>query len=80
MQVFERDDAPMKLFSSQPADEGVKPTWRPIPAWVWMLAAVAALVIVTTVVTTWLLAIASAVATNVHRVLTCSGDCVHTRS
>jgi hypothetical protein len=23
---------------------------------------------------------ASAVATNVHRVLTCSGDCVHTRS
>jgi Pentapeptide repeats (9 copies) len=33
--------------------------WRPIPAWIWMLAAVAAVVIVAFVVTIWLLAIAS---------------------
>jgi hypothetical protein len=49
----------MKLLYGRRKDEDVRPTWRPIPAWAWMLAAVAAVVIVAFVVTTWLLTIAS---------------------
>ncbi len=55
----QRDDAPMKLISGRRAHDDARPRWRPIPAWLWMLAAVAAVVIATFVVTMWLLAIAS---------------------
>jgi uncharacterized protein YjbI with pentapeptide repeats len=49
----------MKLFTGQRVDADARPTWRPIPAWIWMLAAVTAVVVATLVVTTWLLTIAS---------------------
>jgi hypothetical protein len=48
----------MKLPSGRRAHEGAGPAWRPMPAWAWMLAALAAVVITAFVVTTWLLAIA----------------------
>jgi len=40
------------------AHEGARPTWQPIPAWRWMLAAAAAVVITAFMVTIWLWAIA----------------------
>lgn len=49
----------MKLRSGRAANESARPVWRPIPAWQWTLAAVAAVVIVAFVVTMWLLAIAN---------------------
>ena len=50
----------MKLISGRrSAHQGARPTWRPIPAWSWTLAAIAAVVITTFVITTWLLTIAS---------------------
>jgi uncharacterized protein YjbI with pentapeptide repeats len=49
----------MKLSNDRRAHEGARPTWQPIPAWRWMLAAAAAVVITAFVVTIWLLAIAS---------------------
>jgi Pentapeptide repeats (9 copies) len=49
----------MKLPNGRQAREGTGPTWKPIPAWRWMLAAAAAVVITALVVTIWLLAIAS---------------------
>jgi Pentapeptide repeats (9 copies) len=49
----------MKIPRGRRPLEDARPTWRPIPAWLWMLAAVAAVVITAFVVTTWLLAIAS---------------------
>ena len=49
----------MKLPNGRRAYEGSRPAWRPMKAWPWMLAAVAAVVITAFVVTTWLLAIAS---------------------
>jgi uncharacterized protein YjbI with pentapeptide repeats len=48
----------MKLSGGRRELEGARPAWRPIPAWAWMLTAVAAVVIVAFVVTTWLLTIA----------------------
>src|SRR6185312_6385090 len=50
---------PMKLSNDRRAHEGARPTWQPIPAWRWMLAAAAAVVITAFVVTIWLLTIAS---------------------
>ena len=49
----------MKLPYGRRAHESARPTWQPIPAWRWMLAAAAAVVITAFVVTIWLLAIAS---------------------
>jgi uncharacterized protein YjbI with pentapeptide repeats len=49
----------MTPSDGQRPDESVRPTWRPIPAWQWTLAAAAAVVIVAFVVTIWLLAIAN---------------------
>ena len=49
----------MKLRHGRRAHEGARPAWRPMSAWSWMLAAVAAVVITAFVVTMWLLAIAS---------------------
>jgi uncharacterized protein YjbI with pentapeptide repeats len=49
----------MTLLNGRRAPEGSRPAWRPMPAWSWMLAAAAAVVITAFVVTTWLLAIAS---------------------
>jgi hypothetical protein len=49
----------MKFPNGRRAQAGARPVWRPIPAWAWMLAAVAAVVIVAFIVTTWLLTIAS---------------------
>ncbi len=49
----------MKLPDGRRAHEGAGPAWRPMSAWAWMLAALAAVVITAFVVTTWLLAIAS---------------------
>ena len=49
----------MKLPYGRRAHESAGPAWRPMSAWSWMLAALAAVVITAFVVTTWLLAIAS---------------------
>lgn len=49
----------MKLTNGRRAHERARAAWRPIPAWLWMLTAVAAVVVATFVVTTWLLTIAS---------------------
>ena len=49
----------MKLLPDRRPQAGSRPAWRPIPAWQWMLAAAAAVVIVAFVVTMWLLTIAS---------------------
>jgi hypothetical protein len=49
----------MKFINRSTTSESVRPAWQPVSAWVWMFAAVAAVVIATFVVTTWLLAIAS---------------------
>jgi uncharacterized protein YjbI with pentapeptide repeats len=54
-----RDDVPVRLPHRRSERERTRPAWRPIPAWSWMLAAVAAVAIVAFVVTTWLLTIAS---------------------
>ena len=48
----------MKLPNGGRAHEGARPVWQPIPAWRWMLAAAAAVVITAFVVTIWLLTIA----------------------
>jgi hypothetical protein len=48
----------MKRPSGQAAHEGARPSWRPIPAWRWMLAAAAAVVITAVAVIIWLYAIA----------------------
>ena len=48
----------MKLPNGGRAHEGARPAWQPIPAWRWMLAAAAAVVITAFVVTIWLLTIA----------------------
>ena len=48
----------MKLPNGRRAHDDARPAWRPIPAWSWMLAAVAAVVIIAVVVTIWLLTIA----------------------
>src|ERR1700689_812394 len=51
--------SPMKLLPSvRRSQENPGLTWRPIPAWRWMLAAAGAVVIVAIIVTVWLLAIA----------------------
>ncbi len=49
----------MKLPNGGRAHEGARPAWQPIPAWRWMLAAAAAVVITAFVVTIWLLTIAN---------------------
>src|SRR5690348_18233872 len=48
----------MKLPSRRRAHDGSGPAWQSMPAWSWMLAAAAAVVIVAVGVTMWLLAIA----------------------
>ena len=55
-----RNDVSVESFRKprQPPD-GVRPQWRPIPAWTWMLIAVAAVVLTAFGITTWLLTIAS---------------------
>jgi Pentapeptide repeats (9 copies) len=49
----------MKLPNSPGAREGARPSWQPMPAWRWMLAAFAAVVITAVLVIIWLYAIAS---------------------
>jgi hypothetical protein len=49
----------MKLPYGRRVHERAGPTWRPMSAWSWMLAALAAVVITAFLVTTWLLTIAN---------------------
>ena len=48
----------MTLPNGRRAHDDARPTWRPIPAWRWMLAALAAVVITAVVVIIWLYTIA----------------------
>src|ERR1017187_4260248 len=54
-----RHDGCVTSFRKPRTPNDARPQWTPIPAWTWMLIAIAAVVLTAFTVTTWLLTIAS---------------------